>query len=133
MKTVNLGDLERVKLCDSKDLDLSVCIGRGGQSFSWTPIEEGVCWANIVENTLIILESRGDSVYYFKSCESTDYGGILKRYFNLDYHLQGLTEKWFLDSSLDQKSLRKGIRIIKQDPFETFLSFLCSQTTGFPV
>jgi N-glycosylase/DNA lyase len=130
MKIFDIKDLERVKLCDSKDLNLLVCIGRGGQSFSWVPIEGDKCWANILENSLIILEYNEDSVFYFKSCERTDYDGILKRYFNLGYDLQGLTEKWFMNTILDQRSLKRGVRIIKEDPFEAFISFLCSQNNA---
>jgi N-glycosylase/DNA lyase len=133
VKLVNLEDLERVKLCDASELDLSVCIGRGGQSFSWVTIKDTCCWANIIQNTLIILESRGDSVYYLKSYESINYEQILKNYFNFNFNLGELIEKWSMkDPSFDQSSVRKGVRIIRQDPFETFISFLCSQNNGIP-
>ena len=36
------------------------------------------------------------------------------------------------DPSIDTISIKKGIRIIKQNPFETFVSFLCSQNNGIP-
>ena len=133
IKYVDLEDLERIKLCDATDLDLLVCVGRGGQSFSWVTIRDDCCWANIIEDTLIILESRGDSVYYLRSYESINYEQILRNYFNFNFDLSELIEKWSVkDPSFDRLSLRKGIRIIKQDPFETFVSFLCSQNNGIP-
>lgn len=131
MRKIDLGALKKFPLCPRKDLDLAVCVGNGGQSFSWTKLHPENIWTNIITSELVILGSDDEKVFYYAEDSSTSVECILREYFRLDIELDDLLQSWSQqDSKLGGKCRRTGIRIINQDPFETFISFLCSQNNG---
>lgn len=62
--------------------------------------------------------------------------GYLKNVFQLDVALNKLWEEWcsqdaFMSTLVSVEELR-GIRILKQDPLETLLAFVCSANNNIP-
>lgn len=60
------------------------------------------------------------------------YDNLLIEYFNLNINLQELIEKWKLSSQHFEKINKQfsSIRLLKQEPFENIISFLCSQNNN---
>lgn len=132
MEEVSLGKLQKYFLCERGGLELAVCVGNGGQSFSWTVMHPDCMWANIIAGRLVILATDDQSVHYFADGRSVELEQILNNYFRLDVDLDELYANWCqMDPKLAGRTARRrSVRIISQDPFETFISFLCSQNNG---
>lgn len=78
-------------------------------------------WAKAFDGLVVAMSEDGGTVY-FQSDEPNEARRILHDYFNMDTDLQAISKQWTL-----QIDGEKNIRVINQDPFETFISFVCSQ------
>ena len=66
--------------------------------------------------------------------QSIEDSKLLHDYFQLDISCDKLVQEWSKNDKTIAKaaSLNTGIRILKQDPFETLVSFLCSTNNNLP-
>ncbi len=69
-----------------------------------------------------------------KPPQSIEDSQLLKEYFQLDVSCDKLVQEWSKNDKTIAKaaSLTTGIRILKQDPFETLVSFICSTNNNIP-
>ncbi|KAJ1991624.1 8-oxoguanine glycosylase ogg1 [Dimargaris cristalligena] len=118
---------------------------RSGQSFRWkqTAPEE---WTGVVGDRLVTLKQT-DQTTLFRTysteplpVKSTTAGGsvtpspsattesLLSDYFQLHINLNDCYQRWSeLDPNFQTKALRfPGVRVLRQDPFENLISFICS-------
>ncbi|KAJ5183157.1 8-oxoguanine DNA glycosylase N-terminal [Penicillium capsulatum] len=132
---------------------------RCGQSFRWQNIAESEEWRCVLYGNLLSLKQDSQHLYYRTSspnlCSSpklpisgtpsrppsdTKINGnkddhlldILKHYLNLSSNLSDLYAQW---SSQDPNFKKKaaqftGIRILRQDPWEALVSFICSSNNN---
>lgn len=123
--------LEWIELCCESELNLAVCVGRGGQAFTWTEIGEQT-WANVIRGHLVIVSSCNGKVVFktlSSDCQSTKH--ILCDYFRLAEDISILYEKWAgVDDNF--RALVAGVRVLRVDPFECLISFICSQNNAIP-
>ena len=101
-----------------------------GQAFRWT--EQDGIWQAMVGNRLWRLEQVGDKITVFDCSESEFYGFIVP-YFDLerDYGeiVKAVSENEVFRAAAE---IAGGIRILKQDPWETLCSFIISQNNNIP-
>ncbi|KAJ1374392.1 hypothetical protein KIN20_037076 [Parelaphostrongylus tenuis] len=111
-----------------------------GQTFRWRNI--GECYYGVVNGILYYLRRLDDDFIEWRclgrSYKSADVDASqrLREYFQLNVPLESLWDSWcerdpFMAKLKDIKQLQ-GIRILKQDFFETLIAFICSANNNIP-
>lgn len=103
-----------------------------GQCFRWNE-EEDKTYTGVFGNNILNVKKEGDKVIFSGLCQrdikevvteyfdlDTDYGEIKKKLANIDEYLKKSVE------------YGKGIRILKQDLWETIISFIISANNNIP-
>lgn len=99
-----------------------------GQAFRWK--SDGNKWRGVAFGKALSIEQRDDELIL--DCSSDDYENIWKRYFDfsLDY---GKIVSSYDDVYLKRAvSEYRGIRILRQEPWEALCSFIISQNNNIP-
>lgn len=117
-------------LCDSSKLNCRVCLGEGGQSFTWEVLDP-LTWYNVISGYCVIIrldeESQKVNLFIPKDIEDQEsaYAAVFD-YLRLNVNLEDLCLDW---SKSDPKFPQNypGIRLLRQDPLETLFAFICSQ------
>ena len=109
-----------------------------GQSFLWNiHSDEYEYFASVIDYTPIFI--RQISLTDFEVCSTQkEINGIplpqyIRRYFSLDIDTDNLFPEKFLKSHPELWKLLRDylpLRILRQDPFETMISFMCAQGIG---
>ncbi|MCH5324009.1 MAG: DNA glycosylase [Eubacterium sp.] len=98
-----------------------------GQCFRWTE-SDGV-YSGIVGDKFLRLSKSGDTVTFY-NIDETD-AVFWQDYFDLDTDygkiIETLSDDMFLREACKEKS---GIRVLRQPPFETLISFIISQNNN---
>lgn len=117
-----------LKIEDEIDLDK---IADSGQCFRWKKIDE--------ESYVIPAFGRYITASMVRdglelSCTAEEYTEIWKDYFDMDTSYSGIRRSIDPDDNFLTASgeAGKGIRILRQDPFETLISFIVSQRKNIP-
>lgn len=140
------------------ELNLSLTL-RSGQSFNWNSSsfqtnhhhqEDQVHteWSIVNQNRTIILRQVDSGIHYlslYNSNEIQDYQtdlnqnttlNFLNHYFVLNLSLKKLYQEWSKrDPNFAIKTSNgsfNGLRVCKQDPWETLISFICSSNNNIP-
>lgn len=103
-----------------------------GQSFRFDRVKEGI-YQLIARGRLLVIESLGEDVFDF-SCTEEEFAQIWHNYFDLDRDYGALSALvGDQDSYLGQAyQYSRGVRILRQDPFETLIAFIISQRKSIP-
>ncbi|KAG0127669.1 DNA glycosylase [Tuber indicum] len=119
------------------ELSLSSVL-RCGQSFRWKASNPGE-WTCALNGRILTLRQDDSYLHYraiFPATTTTpqndDTVELIRDYFNLDVNLTKLYERW---SAADAHFLKKavrfaGIRMLRQDPWENLVSFICSSNNN---
>ena len=105
-------------------------IMRSGQCFRIKEIAENT-YSVVYKDNLLLIKKEEDSYDFL--CSEEEFENVWKDYFdfNTDYNEVETLIKAFNDPHLNEAfSLGNGIRILKQDLFETIVSFLISQNNN---
>ncbi|EGG02927.1 uncharacterized protein MELLADRAFT_27095, partial [Melampsora larici-populina 98AG31] len=136
------------------ELNLSLTL-RSGQSFNWKSSifqtidqTQHIEWSIVNQKRTIILRQVDSGIHYlslYHSNQIQDYQNDLNQnttltflndYFVLNVSLQKLYQEWSRrDSNFKFKTLNgsyNGLRVCKQDPWETLISFICSSNNNIP-
>lgn len=101
-----------------------------GQVFRWRKREtwyEGVVCGRIVR----LREAEGGLVFNADADDHDEMASHLKDYFSLDVDLHEVYSALSRDEGLKEALDRyRGMRVLRQDPWETVLSFLCAQNSN---
>ncbi|MCR5295167.1 MAG: hypothetical protein K6E30_08385 [Lachnospiraceae bacterium] len=114
------------------DLDLKK-IAESGQCFRWEMTGPGT-FRIIAGKECLYISELGEGRYEL-SCPEEEYGSFWRNYFDLDEDYRGIRgridpeEDPFLWQAAEQE---KGIRILRQDPFEMLITFIISQNRNIP-
>ncbi|KAM0682756.1 8-oxoguanine glycosylase ogg1 [Mitosporidium daphniae] len=114
-------------------LNLQACL-EGGQAFNWVKVADEH-WGSVIDRSIILLSySSCDRVIFHQtgSISPENAYHYLFDYFRLNVSLDELIIKWrssdkYFDSICDTF---EGIRILRQDPLLTLLSFICSSNNN---
>ncbi|MEM2103804.1 MAG: DNA glycosylase [Candidatus Bathyarchaeia archaeon] len=112
-----------LKLAQPFSLDLTLCCG---QAFRWEKI--GDFWHGIVKNKPLKMKQKGN-ILEFKNA-SRDF---VESYFRLEDDLPSILTEIMRDQHIENavKTL-KGLRILRQDPWECLISYICATYKNIP-
>ena len=103
-----------------------------GQCFRWNKEEDG-SYTGVIKNGVINVKKLGNDVNFTGVCDR-NIKEICEEYFNLQTNYEAIKEKLsnidiYLKNSIEYGN---GIRILKQDLWETLLSFIISANNNIP-
>ena len=115
------------------NLDISLCCG---QAFRWEKNKENI-WVGVVKNSIIYLRQNEKKVDWkirtLNREEEQNTENIISQYLNLNLDVIMVQEKLSKDKILKKiLPLSKGLRILKQNPWETLISFMLSANNNIP-
>ena len=119
-----------IRITDDFDPDR---IAQSGQCFRWKKMEDET-WRIIAGGACLYLTLLGDDRYEF-DCTEEEYENFWREYFDLQENYQNIRgridqgEDLFLWQAAEQE---KGIRILRQDPWEMLITFIVSQNRNIP-
>lgn len=100
-----------------------------GQAFRWCPTENGD-WRGVVGRRVVDVSFAKDTLI-LRNTSIADYEGLWKRYFDLerDYTsiITAVSDNYVLKKATDSCP---GIRVLRQEPWETLCSFIISQNNN---
>ncbi len=119
----------RIEIKD--DLDLGK-IKESGQAFRISVDDKGV-YRFITGGNVLYISKAGKDVYEI-SCTKDKWDSLWHDYFDLDRNYSGLRDELrgknkYIDECMEYG---KGIRILRQDPFEMLITFIISQRKNIP-
>ncbi|KAL9559785.1 hypothetical protein MBANPS3_000260 [Mucor bainieri] len=105
---------------------------RCGQSFRWKQLNEN--WVSVLNGKLVVLKETPTTILYGYDQELNP-GAVteIRDYFQLDrVSLQDCYQRWSkIDPNFAKKSVNfQGIRMLRQDPWENLISFICSSNNN---
>lgn len=110
-------------------LDLEQTL-ESGQCFRWTRREDG-SYTGISGRHILSVRQRGDEII-FDTAGKSDIQYWLS-YFDSETDYGRIIERFSADNTLKAASSENpGIRILRQEPFETLISFIISQNNNIP-
>ncbi len=107
-------------------------IAASGQCFRVIKTE-GERWRFISGDQVLYIQDRGEGEF-FASCTEKEWDGFWKGYFDLDRNYREIRKREsrknaFIDRAMD---FGRGLRILRQDPWETLVTFIISQRKNIP-
>lgn len=114
------------------DFDLAR-IAESGQCFRWHLTDDGV-WRIMHGQHCLYVTSVGNGGFRLE-CQPEEFEAIWHDYFDLDENYQAIRAR--IDPKADPflwqaSEAEKGIRILRQDPWEVLVSFIISQNRNIP-
>ena len=123
-----------VAIPDDFDADKIIA---SGQCFRCTRLADGT-WRFLTQagspgRTHILVLRQLSPTEYAASCSAEEWAQIWTPYFDLDCSYQSIRDRVREDSFLSAAAeFGKGIRILRQDPWETLICFILSQRKSIP-
>ena len=114
------------------DLDL-LKIAESGQCFRWNKTEDN-CFRVIRGEYCVYMEETGEGEYRL-DCTEEEFQTVWRQYLDLDLDYRKVRKRVkkrkdpFLADACEKE---KGIRILRQDPWEMLVSFIISQNKNIP-
>ncbi|MCR4586671.1 MAG: hypothetical protein K5686_13225 [Lachnospiraceae bacterium] len=108
-------------------------IADSGQCFRWKKLEDGAYFVPYKERSLIINELGSGE--YELDCSEDEYKHLWSDYLDMDVNyakIRALADKKSDPFMYEAASAQRGIRILRQDPFEALISFIISQNRNIP-
>lgn len=109
-----------------------------GQAFRYELLydgAEGTEYMTVAFNKIIRIRQKGDDIFFYGLTED-EVKTICLPYFSLDTDYRAIKENILAKSNLPKLSeaaeAAQGIRILRQDPWETLFSFIVSQNNNIP-
>ncbi len=104
--------------------DISTCL-HSGQAFGWR--QQGEVWTGTVRDVGLVMRQNADGIFYTASTGDAD--EILEDYFALDEDPRAMLAKFPQDDFLRAAvEYGRGLRILRQDPWECLAGFILSST-----
>lgn len=118
---------------------------RCGQTFRWKNVNN--TWSFTTQDRIVLLKQFEDHIQYSwimlegqpkdvpHSQLEKETTSFIEDYFNLEVNLESLYKNWIKADLLYKKKKTPfqkfpGIRILRQDPWETLISFICSSNNN---
>ena len=124
-----------IKIADDFDMKK---IAESGQCFRAVEVQPNI-YRFVKLNNIVYIKKVGEGKYDV-SCSNVDWEKFWVDYFDLnrsyaqirEYMIQSCAGRPYADYIKDALEFGKGIRILRQDPFETLISFIISQRKNIP-
>ena len=98
-----------------------------GQCFRFSEREDGI-FCGVAGNRYIELEQLSDGIALLNAEKSDE--AFWNGYFDTELDYNALFEKFSADKTLAVACKERGIRVLRQEPFETLISFIISQNNN---
>ena len=99
-----------------------------GQAFRWKELDGRFC--GIAGGRYVEISDNGDSTYTVHGIEKSDIS-YWQSYFDLDTDYDALIKQFSQDKYMRLACKENpGIRVLRQEPFETLISFIISQNNN---
>jgi len=106
--------------------DLDATLGCG-QAFRWE--KKGGTWHGVAGGHAIRIRQDGEKILFAGADES-----FVRRYFALDIDLEAVLSSVDRDPRIHAAIGRcRGLRVLRQEPFETLISYICATNANIPV
>lgn len=101
-----------------------------GQVFRWRQNKRW--WYRVIGNGVVKIRQAGNSLE-FVGTEGADWDNVLSSYFRLDDNLEEILYEIDRDDFISQ-AIRKyrGLRLIRQDPWECIISYIIATNSNIP-
>ncbi len=120
-----LPGMGRIRLGDHQPFDLALTLACG-QAFRWS--ERGGWWEAVVGGRLWRLRQEGDRIL-FEGPGRSD----VENYLALDEDLPAILSSIDRDPGIHRSiAACRGLRILRQDPWEILISFICATNANIP-
>ena len=115
---------------DSFDL---VHIFECGQCFRWNKEQDG-SYTGVIKSAVINVKQEQNKIIFSGECLDGDFENLIKEYFDLKTDYKEYKNKLSkIDQYLKESiNFGNGIRILKQDLWETIISFIVSANNNIP-
>ena len=120
----------QIKITDDFDLEK---IADSGQCFRWRKLADSA-YDIVAFGKSLRIERATDAGVFTLSCQQDEYDSLWRQYFDLETDYRAIRESIagkhpFADAAAD---FGQGIRIIRQEPWETLVTFIISQRRSIP-
>lgn len=117
----------KIKAPEAFNLELTLDCG---QAFRWEKNENGEMCGVVGDRLYKIRQENGELCF---NCSKDEFDGVLREYLDFDRDYKSLCDKFSADKNLKAAvSEFDGIRILRQQPWETLCSFIISQNNNIP-
>ncbi len=114
-----------------EDFDLAQTLDCG-QAFRWSCSDDGV-WRGWYLDNYLELFTLSDGGIVFRNTDENDFLDIWAHYFDLYTDYAEIKRRFAADETLVKAcEFAGGIRLLKQDPWESLCSFIISQNNNIP-
>ena len=128
MKILPKGDGILLSECDNFDPFVSC---ECGQCFRFDKISDNEY--SLIANRRRLCITKAEDGYFFGGVTQTEFDSVWRRYFDLDRDYGGIIKAYSYDEHISlAANYGGGIRIFRQDPWETLISFIISQNNNIP-
>lgn len=127
MKVESDGKNTVLKKVDNLNIALTLDCG---QAFRWSAADDGV-FCGIAFKKHLRLKQEGDSITLFNTSKD-DFENIWRRYFDLDRDYAAIIASYSDEKLKTACKEYPGIRILRQEPWETVCSFIISANNNIP-
>jgi len=104
-----------------------------GQAFRWDPILNGEAHEGILDGVRVRLSQKEDGIHFSSESGNSFDVGFIKKYLRLEDDLQLIYSQLSSDTYFTQaKDLYEGLHILRQDPWECLVTFICSANNNIP-
>ncbi|MEI7823712.1 MAG: DNA glycosylase [Chlorobiaceae bacterium] len=125
----------KIETRNKVDIDGTLC---SGQTFLWNKFyETGNCYSAIINSTPIFIQPISEYEFDIYSDDEvvngSDFNDFIHNYFTLDIDTNLVFPESFSELYPELWQLLAkyfSVKIIRQDPFETMISFMCAQGIG---
>jgi len=104
-----------------------------GQAFRWDPILSGEVHEGILDGVRVRLSQKEDGIHCSAGCEGSFNEEFIKKYLRIEDDLPLIYSKLSSDNYFTlSKDLYQGLHILRQDPWECLVTFICSANNNIP-
>ena len=103
-----------------------------GQCFRWTPVDgDETHWQGFAMGRKLSIEQQGENCFFFSPCSVEEFEQIWTPYFDLDCDYSAIKRALCCDPIMREATgYAPGIRVLKQDGWETLCTFIISQNNN---
>lgn len=121
-----------LRLTITQPIDLSSTL-ESGQAFRW--VRRGFWHYGFIQETLVALRQDNNQIYLRSSSSSPpeQIKAALRKYLRLDDNIESIYLRIDTDPYMHEAIAKyHGLRILRQDPWECLVSFICSANSNIP-
>jgi len=103
-----------------------------GQCFRWET-DDNLTFKGFYKSNFLKVTALSDTEIFFHDTDLDTFNGVWRDFFDLDTDYDGFQKVFKKDKTLKKAcDFAGGIRILKQEPWETLCSFIISQNNNIP-